>query len=96
MKPGHTAQRGPESTAKPQRHPQPQARPEPSAETQGRLEPPAETPRLLTAHFTAWLTAATVSAVGEGILYFAIGWTATGFGAGAAGLMLTLVVLPRT
>ena len=52
--------------------------------------------RLLTRGFAAWLGAATVAATGEGVLYFAIGWTAAGIGGRTAGLLLTLVVLPRT
>lgn len=56
---------------------------------------PAE-PRLLSRGFTAWLGAAMLSSVGDGVLYFAIGWTAAGLGGQTAGLVLTLVVLPRT
>ncbi len=59
---------------------------------------PAQTPspRLLTTGFVAWLGAATIAATGEGVLYFAIGWTAAGIGGTTAGVVLTLVVLPRT
>lgn len=53
-------------------------------------------PRLLSGKFTAWLAAATVSSVGDGILYFAIAWTAAGLGGQTAGLVLTLIVAPRT
>lgn len=52
--------------------------------------------RLLTSGFTAWLGAALVADVGGGVLYFAIGWTASGLGGHVAGLLLTLAVLPRT
>lgn len=55
----------------------------------------AERVRLLTGPFTAWLAAAVVAGVGDGILYFAIGWAATGLGGQTAGWLLTLVVLPR-
>jgi hypothetical protein len=57
---------------------------------------PARPARLLTAPFTAWLGAATVAAVGDGILYFAIGWTASSYGGRTAGVLLSLVLLPRT
>lgn len=53
-------------------------------------------PRLLTTGFVAWLGAATIAATGEGVLYFAIGWTAAGIGGTTAGVVLTMVVLPRT
>ena len=53
-------------------------------------------PRLLTTGFAVWLGAATVAATGEGVLYFAISWTAAGIGGRTAGLLLTMVVLPRT
>ncbi|MGH3656228.1 MAG: MFS transporter [Micromonosporaceae bacterium] len=46
--------------------------------------------------FRVWLGGATVSAVGDGVLFFAIGWTAAGLGGQMAGLLLSLVVLPRT
>lgn len=57
--------------------------------------------RLLRGGFLAWLGAATVSAIGDGIFYFALSWTASGLGAGVVtavmvaglvpGLLLTLV-----
>ena len=50
----------------------------------------------MTRGFALWLAAATVSAVGDGVLYFAIAWTATGIGAQVAGLLLTMGMLPRT
>jgi hypothetical protein len=37
-----------------------------------------------------------VTGLGGGILYFAIGWTASGLGGQTAGLLLTMAVLPRT
>lgn len=49
----------------------------------------------MTRSFRLWLAAATVSAVGDGVMYFAVAWTATGLGARVAGLLLTLTVLPR-
>ena len=36
---------------------------------------------LLTRPFLGWLSAAAVAAVGDGVLYFAFGWVATGYGA---------------
>jgi hypothetical protein len=57
---------------------------------------PAPRERLVTRPFAAWLGAATVAMVGDGVLYFAVGWTAAGLGGQTAGLLLTLVVLPRT
>ncbi|UYM05288.1 MFS transporter [Solicola gregarius] len=59
-------------------------------------EPAGRTRPVLTRGFAAWLSASTLAAAGDGILYFAIGWTATGIGSGFAGLAMTLVVLPRT
>ena len=46
--------------------------------------------------FSTWLSASTLAATGDGICYFAIGWTATALGGGVAGMIMTLVVLPRT
>lgn len=46
--------------------------------------------------FATWLGASTLAATGDGILFFAIGWTASGFGGRTAGLIMTFVVLPRT
>lgn len=46
--------------------------------------------------FVTWLGAATLAATGDGICYFAIGWTATALGGAVAGMIMTLVVLPRT
>lgn len=55
----------------------------------------ASSNRLLSTGFVAWLGAATIAAIGEGVLYFAIGWTAASFGGTTAGVVLTMVVLPR-
>lgn len=52
-------------------------------------------PRLFQPGFTCWLIAATVSATGDGVLYFAVAWSATGLGGQVAGLVLTVGVLPR-
>ena len=52
--------------------------------------------RVFRGGFAAWLSAGTLAAVGDGVLYFAIGWTATGVSGSFAGLAMTLVVLPRT
>ncbi len=46
--------------------------------------------------FVAWLGSSTLAATGDGICYFAIGWTATSMGGAIAGMIVTLVVLPRT
>ncbi|MGH3448715.1 MAG: MFS transporter, partial [Nocardioidaceae bacterium] len=72
------------------------ARPD-STET-GSAEPDSPDPagRLLSRAFAIWLGAATLAAVGDGILYFAVGWTASGLGAHTAGIVLTLGLLPRT
>jgi len=45
--------------------------------------------------FHSWLVAASVSVFGDAVLYFALGWAATGIGPGWAGLTLTMSVLPR-
>lgn len=50
---------------------------------------------LLTRPFVGWLSAAAAAAVGDGVLYFALGWVATGYGAHAAGWVLSLVLVPR-
>ena len=46
--------------------------------------------------FMVWLGASTLAATGDGICYFAIGWTATALGGATAGMIMTLIVLPRT
>ena len=46
--------------------------------------------------FYAWLGSASLSALGDAALYFALGWVAAGLGPDTAGLVLTMVVLPRT
>lgn len=51
--------------------------------------------RLLNRGFVGWLTAATVSSTGDGVLYFAVGWVATAHGGHVAGVVLTLGALPR-
>ena len=50
---------------------------------------------LLTRPFLGWLSAAAVAAVGDGVLYFAFGWVATGYGARTAGWLLSLALFPR-
>lgn len=52
--------------------------------------------RLLSAGFTAWLGVSTVSTLCDGVLYFAVAWSASGLGGQTAGLVLTLAMLPRT
>lgn len=51
---------------------------------------------VFTRGFVTWLGASTLAATGDGICYFAIGWTATALGGATAGMIMTLVVLPRT
>ena len=51
---------------------------------------------LLTSPFLGWLSAAAAAAVGDGVLYFALGWVASGYGAHTAGWVLSLVLVPRT
>jgi MFS family permease len=50
---------------------------------------------LLTRPFLGWLSAAAAAAVGDGVLYFALGWVASGYGAHTAGWVLSLVLVPR-
>jgi MFS family permease len=52
-------------------------------------------PALLRGGFGAWLAAATVSATGDGILYFALAWTASGFGARTVTLVLLAGLVPE-
>lgn len=56
---------------------------------------PRSVPTALPRQFYGWLGAATVSVVGDGVLYFALGWAATGIGPTWAGLTLTMSALPR-
>lgn len=44
--------------------------------------------------FGLWLGAATVSTLGDSVTYFAIGWVATGFGAGAASAVMAVEGVP--
>jgi hypothetical protein len=53
-------------------------------------------PGVLPRPFLAWLGAATLSTYGDSALYFALGWAATGIGPRWAGLVLTMITLPRT
>lgn len=57
-------------------------------------EPVGGSTGLLTPGFGAWLGAETLSATGDGVLFFAIAWTATGLGAQVAGVILTIGLLP--
>ncbi len=43
-----------------------------------------------------WLAATSMSAFGDRVLFFALGWAASAFGAGMAALVLTQFGLPRT
>lgn len=45
--------------------------------------------------FQHWLAAASLSTFGDVVLYFALGWAATGISPGLAGMVLTCVVIPR-
>ncbi|EGD43050.1 PE-PGRS family protein [Nocardioidaceae bacterium Broad-1] len=44
--------------------------------------------------FRPWLAASTASVFGDSVTFFAIGWAAAGFGADAAGLVLTVEGIP--
>ncbi|MGH3351185.1 MAG: MFS transporter [Nocardioides sp.] len=44
--------------------------------------------------FHPWLAASTASVFGDSVTFFAIGWAAAGFGADAAGLVLTIEGIP--
>ncbi len=57
-----------------------------ATEPRGRLAQPG---------FVAWLAAATVSATGDGVLYFALAWTASGIGPGAVTAVLVLGLVPE-
>src|SRR4051794_29574971 len=52
--------------------------------------------QVLPARFQAWVAAATVSQLGDAVLYFALGWSASAYGGTAAGAVLTAVIVPRT
>jgi MFS family permease len=52
-------------------------------------------PRLLRGDFLAWVLAATASAVGDGILFFAVAWTASGLGASVVTVVLSARLLPE-
>lgn len=45
--------------------------------------------------FYGWLTAASLSGLGDAAVFFALGWAATGIGPGVAGLVVTAFTLPR-
>ncbi|MDH2416364.1 MFS transporter [Nocardioides sp. CER19] len=44
--------------------------------------------------FGCWLAAATLSTLGDSVSFFALGWVASGLGAGAVGLVLTIESVP--
>ena len=52
-------------------------------------------PPLLRGGFVAWLMAATISATGDGVFYFALTWTASGLGAHTVTLVLIAGLLPE-
>ncbi len=43
----------------------------------------------------AWLAGASVSALGDGVFYFALGWAASAIGPRWGGIVLTMIILPR-
>ncbi|WP_063736123.1 MFS transporter [Kitasatospora aureofaciens] len=43
-----------------------------------------------------WLAGAQTGLLGDAVLGFALGWAASGYGGGAAGLVLTAITVPRT
>jgi len=45
--------------------------------------------------FRVWVGASTVSQIGDAIMYFGLGWYASAYGGGAAGLVLAAVTVPR-
>ncbi|MGA8116563.1 MAG: MFS transporter [Actinocatenispora sp.] len=53
-------------------------------------------PGALPGTFYGWTAAAAVSTFGDSALYFALGWAASSLGAGTAGLVLTMINLPRS
>lgn len=52
--------------------------------------------QLLSRGFRVWAGAATLSQIGDAIVYFALGWAASGYGGVAAGLVLAGITVPRT
>ncbi|MER7670591.1 MFS transporter [Kitasatospora sp. NPDC096128] len=46
--------------------------------------------------YLLWLAGAQAGLLGDAALSFALGWAASGYGGGAAGLVLTAVTVPRT
>ncbi|HEX6150074.1 MFS transporter [Nocardioides sp.] len=51
--------------------------------------------RLARPGFVAWLAAATVSSTGDGVLYFALAWTASGIGPGAVTVVMVAGLVPE-
>ncbi|MDI2129896.1 MFS transporter [Yinghuangia seranimata] len=58
--------------------------------------PPQPKASALPVVFKVWVGAALISQLGDAALYFALGWAATAHGGAAAGLVMTMIVLPRT
>lgn len=50
---------------------------------------------LLQRGFVAWLASATAAATGDGVLFFALAWTATGHGADVATVVMVAALLPE-
>ncbi|MFJ9693178.1 MFS transporter [Kitasatospora sp. NPDC101183] len=46
--------------------------------------------------YLLWLAGVQTGLLGDAALYFALGWAASGYGGGAAGLVLTAITVPRT
>jgi hypothetical protein len=46
--------------------------------------------------YRVWVGSATLSQVGDAIVYFALGWAASGYGGVVAGLVLAGITVPRT
>lgn len=46
-------------------------------------------------HYKVWLTGITLSLVGDAVMYFTLGWAASGISPQLTGLVLTMVLVPR-
>ncbi|MFF9642642.1 MFS transporter [Kitasatospora aureofaciens] len=66
------------------------APPRPGPSRPGRPRPYLPRPYLF------WLAGAQTGLLGDAVLGFALGWAASGYGGGAAGLVLTALTVPRT
>ncbi|MQA25665.1 MAG: MFS transporter [Micromonosporaceae bacterium] len=59
------------------------------------LDTVAKDRRTLPGRFLAWLAGNTFSALGDAVVYFALGWAATAHGGRWTGVVLTAIVVPR-